>query len=306
LLLISALQLGLYYTQDVPLDAPNNQLIYNPCLRQEAWPRYLTYIFAHGNGSQLAANLIAQLTLGCVLELVHRWRIIAVYLVSALGGCLMHSVVQGDTFTLGAGGAVFGLMGARLVNILLNFFETVCCVCRTKSDNGRRTRIKILTYFTCGKIVQFLFVLVCSALSIIDAMRFVDYPGNSDTQADLNPGYLGYNANSPGVSGSRTDEKRIALTTRRNGVHLGGLATGAVMGILVLQSISDKQADRKLKLVCLFLLLTFVLFTIGWNVFYVGFPATNSAVCHTSSELSLISSHYSSDRIQNTNVGNVG
>lgn len=59
LLLISALEIGLYATQD-GLELTDSQLIYNPCKRQQAWPRYMVYIFAHRDIAHLAGNIVAQ------------------------------------------------------------------------------------------------------------------------------------------------------------------------------------------------------------------------------------------------------
>jgi membrane associated rhomboid family serine protease len=53
------------------------------------------YIFAHGDLWHLIGNVVAQVFLGSAMELVHKWRIPIIYLGSAVGGCLMHSLLSG-------------------------------------------------------------------------------------------------------------------------------------------------------------------------------------------------------------------
>jgi hypothetical protein len=96
LLLISALEIGMYFTQGEETDFSNSQLVYNPCKRQQAWPRYLMYVFTHQDAAHLAGNIMAQICMGSMMELVHTWRIPVIYLSSAVGGCLMHSMISGD------------------------------------------------------------------------------------------------------------------------------------------------------------------------------------------------------------------
>lgn len=69
LLLISALEIGLFYTQDTryKYGYRDSQLLYNPCKRQEAWPRYLTYIFAHRDEWHLFGNMVAQVCIEIIL-----------------------------------------------------------------------------------------------------------------------------------------------------------------------------------------------------------------------------------------------
>lgn len=82
-----------------------------------AWWQLLTSMFTHVDLTHVAFNLLALWFLGPQLEhLVGRVRFLAIYLVSGLAGsATVYWFSDPDGLTLGASGAIFGLMGALLV-----------------------------------------------------------------------------------------------------------------------------------------------------------------------------------------------
>jgi membrane associated rhomboid family serine protease len=81
----------------------------------EPW-RLLTALFVHGGFIHLALNMLALWMLGQSLEpMLGRARYLALYLISGLGGSVMVAVLAPTTATVGASGAVFGLMAALLI-----------------------------------------------------------------------------------------------------------------------------------------------------------------------------------------------
>ena len=81
----------------------------------EPW-RLLTAMFVHGGFFHLALNMLALWMLGQNLEpLLGRARFIALYLISGLGGSVAVAVIAPQTSTVGASGAIFGLMAALLI-----------------------------------------------------------------------------------------------------------------------------------------------------------------------------------------------
>ncbi|MFJ6428583.1 MULTISPECIES: rhomboid family intramembrane serine protease [Microbacterium] len=81
----------------------------------EPW-RLLTAIFAHGGFIHLALNMLALWMLGQSLEpMLGRVRFLALYLISGLGGSVMVAVLAPLTSTVGASGAIFGMMAALLI-----------------------------------------------------------------------------------------------------------------------------------------------------------------------------------------------
>jgi membrane associated rhomboid family serine protease len=79
----------------------------------EPW-RILTSAFLHASIFHIGLNMLALVLLGTQLEQVLGWaRYLALYLVAALGGGVAVFLFQaGDTYSLGASGAIFGLFSA--------------------------------------------------------------------------------------------------------------------------------------------------------------------------------------------------
>jgi membrane associated rhomboid family serine protease len=81
----------------------------------EPW-RVLTTALVHGNFLHLALNMLTVWVLGRSLEpLLGKWRFLALYVISALGGSVAVTLLSPFTFVVGASGAIFGLFGALLI-----------------------------------------------------------------------------------------------------------------------------------------------------------------------------------------------
>lgn len=85
-----------------------------------AWWQLLTSAFTHVQVLHIGFNMLALFFLGPMLEnVLGRWRFLAVYLVSALAGsAAVMLFAEPHSQTLGASGAIFGLMGALAVMAL--------------------------------------------------------------------------------------------------------------------------------------------------------------------------------------------
>ncbi|MFJ1707824.1 rhomboid family intramembrane serine protease [Kitasatospora sp. NPDC088346] len=86
------------------------------------WYRLLTSMFVHAGFLHVATNLVSLLVLGPPLERVlGRGRFLALYLVSGLAGnALAFLVAGGALYSVGASGAIFGLLGATAVLVRFN------------------------------------------------------------------------------------------------------------------------------------------------------------------------------------------
>ncbi|RKT16741.1 membrane associated rhomboid family serine protease [Streptomyces sp. 1114.5] len=86
------------------------------------WYRLLTGAFLHLEWWHIGLNMLVLLRLGPALEeSLGRLRFLALYLVSALGGSTFAFLVAGDWMnSVGASGAIFGLIGATIVMQLRN------------------------------------------------------------------------------------------------------------------------------------------------------------------------------------------
>lgn len=80
------------------------------------WWRMLTAAFLHGNLIHLGMNMLLLWWIGApVEEVLGRGRFLALYVASALAGSAGALLLSPDAFTVGASGAIFGILGAALV-----------------------------------------------------------------------------------------------------------------------------------------------------------------------------------------------
>ncbi|KAL5288183.1 RHBDL2.2 family protein [Megaselia abdita] len=93
-------------------------LLYNPKKRYEAW-RFLTYMFVHKGLSHILGNIFMQLLLGLPLEVVHKWRIVVVYLCGVIAGSMGTSLATPNIYLVGASAGVYALLTAHLATIFL-------------------------------------------------------------------------------------------------------------------------------------------------------------------------------------------
>lgn len=80
------------------------------------WWRILTSGFLHAGPLHLLLNMFVLYVLGQLLEpALGPVRFVGLYVVSLLGGSLGALILDPDTITVGASGAVYGLMGAAII-----------------------------------------------------------------------------------------------------------------------------------------------------------------------------------------------
>jgi membrane associated rhomboid family serine protease len=90
--------------------------LYGPLVADGEWWRLITSAFLHGGLIHLAFNMLFLWWFGRSLEaVVGSARFIAIYLASALAGAAGALLISPTTLTVGASGAVFGILGAGLV-----------------------------------------------------------------------------------------------------------------------------------------------------------------------------------------------
>lgn len=99
----------------VGLEVRSSLVFFAPLAYTEPW-RLLTVTLVHMSPWHIALNMLALWALGRSLEpLVGRWRFLALYLLSALGGSVLTALLAPGTVVAGASGAVWGLLGAMLI-----------------------------------------------------------------------------------------------------------------------------------------------------------------------------------------------
>jgi membrane associated rhomboid family serine protease len=90
--------------------------LYGPLVAHGDWWRLITAAFLHGGPLHLAFNMLGLWWIGEPLEqALGRGRFLLLYLVSGLAGSAGALVANPTGITVGASGAIFGILGAALV-----------------------------------------------------------------------------------------------------------------------------------------------------------------------------------------------
>lgn len=102
--------------------------LYGPAVAAGDWWRPITSGFLHVGLWHVGFNMFLLWQLGGLLEpAVKRWSFSVLYLMSLLGGSFLTLVLDNDAVTVGASGAVFGLMAATFIAMRsrgINPFQT--------------------------------------------------------------------------------------------------------------------------------------------------------------------------------------
>ncbi len=115
---IIALCVLIYITQLVSNGVVTDALFYHPFLTETQPWRMVTSLFLHSPSSYLHIlfNMFSLFVIGPPLEhALGRWRFLALYLLSGLGGSVAVLLLAPTTGVLGASGAIFGLLGAFFI-----------------------------------------------------------------------------------------------------------------------------------------------------------------------------------------------
>ena len=88
---------------------------YGPFVKMGDHYRLISAAFMHANIAHLIFNMYALWIIGMQLEsFIGKWRYLVVYLFSAISGSLLSVIVTPNAVSVGASGAIFGLLGALL------------------------------------------------------------------------------------------------------------------------------------------------------------------------------------------------
>jgi membrane associated rhomboid family serine protease len=90
--------------------------LFGPLVNEGEWYRIVTSAFLHEGILHIAGNMLLLFFLGRILEPgIGTPRFVAVYVVSLLAGSLGALLFSPDSLSIGASGAVFGILGATFV-----------------------------------------------------------------------------------------------------------------------------------------------------------------------------------------------
>lgn len=78
--------------------------------------RLITCAFLHGGLAHIAFNMYALKIIGSEVEYVYgKIKYLSIYLISALGGSIFSYLFNANSISVGASGAIFGLLGAMII-----------------------------------------------------------------------------------------------------------------------------------------------------------------------------------------------
>jgi membrane associated rhomboid family serine protease len=91
-------------------------VLFGPLVANGDWWRLLTSAFLHYGPLHLAMNMYALYWVGSLLEhVIGSWRFLLLYLAAGLAGSAGALIATPNAFTVGASGAIFGILGALYV-----------------------------------------------------------------------------------------------------------------------------------------------------------------------------------------------
>ena len=91
-------------------------MLFGPAVANGDWWRLITSAFLHANILHIGLNMLAIGWLGVPVErYVGHLRYLGIYMVSGLAGSAGALIMNPNGFTVGASGAVFGILGALLI-----------------------------------------------------------------------------------------------------------------------------------------------------------------------------------------------
>ncbi|MGL5084376.1 MAG: rhomboid family intramembrane serine protease, partial [Clostridium sp.] len=86
----------------------------------QVW-RLISAAFLHGGIVHIAFNMMALNSIGPQVEQIYGWKkYLGIYILSALGGTMLSYLLSPESVSVGASGAIFGLLGAMLVFAIKN------------------------------------------------------------------------------------------------------------------------------------------------------------------------------------------
>ncbi|MDS0524153.1 rhomboid family intramembrane serine protease [Clostridium sp. SHJSY1] len=88
---------------------------YTPLINQGQWWRLFTCMFLHGGLIHIAVNMYSLYSIGTQIEEIYgRYKYLIIYIISGLTASLFSYYLSPNSLSVGASGAIFGLLGAIL------------------------------------------------------------------------------------------------------------------------------------------------------------------------------------------------
>jgi membrane associated rhomboid family serine protease/Tfp pilus assembly protein PilF len=135
------------------LDHPSGELLvglganYGPLTLGGEWWRLLTCVFIHGSLLHIAFNMWSLWNIGSIAESLYgRWTFAALYLLAGIGGSLGSLIWNPNVLSVGASGAIFGIVGALISSFYLGEFSM-----RGQITGGTMTSLLIFSAYSLAQ-----------------------------------------------------------------------------------------------------------------------------------------------------------
>lgn len=145
-----AVFLGMLLADSSILENPSGQFLvdwganYGPLTLGGQYWRLLTCIFLHGNLLHIAFNMWSLWNIGSIAESLYgRWTFATLYLVAGIGGSLGSVIWNPNVLSVGASGAIFGIVGALIAAFYLGEFSM-----RGQITSGTMTSLLIFSAYS--------------------------------------------------------------------------------------------------------------------------------------------------------------
>ena len=173
LLMFGMKNLGMYRAEDFSLT--------NDILKEsDQWYRFFTYMFLHESELHLMNNMIMLYAAGSLIEgMINRVYFTLLYFISGIGGGFLsvwyHTKEGQPYYSLGASGAVYGIMGAILAVMILTglwriravFFRIMIVLLLLFATGVAAEKIDVADHlggFVCGMIMCGIYVVILGPL----------------------------------------------------------------------------------------------------------------------------------------------
>ncbi len=118
---------------------------FGPAVSGGEWWRLVTYMFLHGGAMHLIMNTFALLYVGMHLEpLLGKFRFGAAYILTGICAALLSMYVHGNTVSVGASGAIFGMFGVFLSILTTNHIQKTM----------RKTMLRSMLFFVVFNLMM--------------------------------------------------------------------------------------------------------------------------------------------------------
>ncbi len=131
--------------------APSAKALYDwggnfgPAVSDGHWWRLATYMFLHGGAMHLITNTFALLYVGMHLEpLFGKFRFGAAYLLTGICAAVLSMYIHGNTVSVGASGAIFGMFGVFLSILTTNHIQKTL----------RKTMLRSMLFFVVFNLMM--------------------------------------------------------------------------------------------------------------------------------------------------------